>query len=380
MAIPIPDNCDYKWYLGYCSMGMSYDTNVYKDEGALQDGIIQLQMQSNAYYDYFGSYGGFKTVKLQSNNYNTSYKISSFDNYNFQGDASKYFHKVALGIQQYAPIESHVNDIIFSRKNEQSLSSAYPNDAGLFYIGDNIQGAPLQIKRGTETIPNLKPWSIYKSILPNDTGNLRAETEFRFFQHSLDGVSNLRIMRTTSHPGCYYDSYMASTANANTAKIKLFFPEGILSRDLWIYIVAQDYNEMANSSSCTQPAMISVLRNESVIQIRPTYVSKAFTTFGGLNKMRVYAFKIWFNNYSTVVRRIQFGPNNILSEPYDGQYISCIAIQLGEPSYEYWWPKTYEEFEESIDKWKLRDYYLGNNDYCRVSFEEASRLVNNIEE
>lgn len=42
MAIPIPDNCDYKWYLGYCSMGISYDNNVYTDKGALQDGIIQL--------------------------------------------------------------------------------------------------------------------------------------------------------------------------------------------------------------------------------------------------------------------------------------------------------------------------------------------------
>lgn len=379
MAIPIPDNCDYKWYLGYCSMDTSYDDNAYKDKGALQDGIIQLQMRSNGYWNNFGSYGGFETTRLQSHNYNTSFMISSFDNYNVNSEASKYFRNVPLTMWQYAPIESHVNDIVFSRRNEQSLSSAYPNDAGLFYIGDNIYGTPLQIKRGSETIPNLKPWTIYKSILPNDTGNLRAETEFRFFQHSLNGVSNLRIMRTTSHPGCYYDSYMGNVSSANAAKIKLFFPGGILSRDLWIYIVAQDYNEMTNSSSCKQPAMIRIWQDDSVHTIRPTYISKAFTTFGGLNKMRVYAFKIWINSYNIVVHRIQFGPNNILKEPYDGQYISCIAIQLGDPSHEYWWPKTYEEFEESIDKWKLRDYYLGNNDYCRVSFEEASRLVKNEE-
>ena len=304
--------------------------------------------------------------------------LSSFGNYNFNDEARKYFHKVSLGIQQYTPIESHVNDIIFLRNSEVDLFGGYPNDAGLFYIGDNIRGNPLQVKRGNKTT-NLEPWTIYKSILPNAEGALRAETELRFFQHSLNGVSNLRIMRTTSHPGCYYDSYMGNISDANTAKIKLYFPDGLQNQYLWIYIVARDYNEVANSSSCTQPAMISVLRNDIPTQIYPTYVSKAFTTFGGLNKMRVYAFRIWFNNNTVVVHRILFGPNNILDNPYDGQYISCIAVQKEETANRYWWPKTYEEFEESIDKWKLRDYYLGNNDYCRVSFEEASRLVKNEE-
>ena len=380
MAIPIPDNCDYKWYLGYCLMGISYDNNTYTDKGALQDGIIQLQMQSNGYWNNFGSYGGFRTTKFQSNNYNTSFTISSFDNYSANGDANKYFSQIPLTIWQKAPIESHVNDLIFLRKAEQSMFGGYPNDAGLFYIGDNIVGDPLQVKRGNKVVtPNLKPWTIYKSILPNAEGYLRAETELRFFQHSLNGVSNLRIMRTTSHPGCYYDSYMGNISSANAAKIKLFFPGGFYSRDLWIYIVAQDYNEMANSSSCKQPALIQIWNDNATISVRPTYISEAFTTFGGLNKMRVYAFKIWFDSYSPIVRRIQFGPNNIIKEPYDGQYISCIAIQLGNSSDKYWWPKTYEEFEESIDKWKLKDYYLGNNDYCRVSFEEASGLVKDEE-
>lgn len=62
MATPIPDNCDYKWYLGYCSMSISYDNNAYTDKGALQDGIIQLQMQSNGYGNNFGSYGGVGTT------------------------------------------------------------------------------------------------------------------------------------------------------------------------------------------------------------------------------------------------------------------------------------------------------------------------------
>jgi hypothetical protein len=75
--------------------------------------------------------------------------------------------------------------------------------------------------------------------------------------------------------------------------------------------------------------------------------------------MRVYAFRIWFNNNTVAVHRILFGPNNILDKPYDGQYISCIAVQKEETAN--WWPKTYEEFEESIDKWKLKDLHLNQN-------------------
>lgn len=132
MAIPIPDNCDYKWYLGYCSMGISYYDNTYTDKGALQDGIIQLQMQSNGYWNNFGSYGGFRTTKFQSNNFNTSFTISSFDNYSANSDAGKYFSQIPLTIWQKAPIESHVNDLIFLRRAEQSMFGGYPNDAGLF--------------------------------------------------------------------------------------------------------------------------------------------------------------------------------------------------------------------------------------------------------